>query len=107
MGQYYTQKITILNGHVIDSTFIYRLSDEKFQLSPQLYNNGEHDVDINNNPLIHKDHNRLTLTGTPNSLDPIEPYINYDVYKDMFSFFEPEDGYKKTYTIHVKACHSH
>lgn len=104
LGQYYTQKIEILNGYVVDSTFSYNTSDKNFKLLPRLYNNGEHDVDINNNLLIHEDYNNLSLSGMPNSLNPIEININYDIYKNMFSFFEPKDGYKKTYIIHVKQC---
>lgn len=104
LGQYYSQKIEILNGHVIDSTFSSNISDANFKLSPRIYNNGKQDVDIYNNPLFHEDYNILSLTGTPSNTSPIKVDISYDIYKHMFSFFEPSDGYKKIYVINVKTC---
>lgn len=102
LGQSYHQALKIHDGVIINSMFYYQVSDGNFILSPKRYSH-EKEGD-NNTSVIQESYNFLTLEGTPNSLEPITLFIKYHRYRHMLSFFEPNNGFKKTYIIKVKQC---
>lgn len=103
LGQSYHQALEIHDGVIINSMFYYQVSDGNFILSPKRYSH-EKEGDNNNTSVIQESYNFLTLEGTPNSLEPITLFIKYHRYRHMLSFFEPNNGFKKTYIIKVKQC---
>lgn len=104
LNQFYEAKIKVGGGTVVSSDWkkYGQVSDENFKLSARMYFSGYRDI---TGALVPDyDGNELTVSGTPTSLEPIDVKINVAFYKHMFSFFEPSNGYKKTYTIRVKQC---
>lgn len=108
LNQPYETKITIDGGTVVSSdwTKYGTISDDNFSIRPKTYTQvyGKEYRDKLGNIILHYDGNELMISGTPTSLEPIDVKVNIDFYKHMFSFFEPSDGYKKTYVINVKKC---
>ncbi len=106
LNQFYEAKIKVGGGTVVSSDWIKygQVSDENFKLNARMYFSGYGHRDITGALIADYDGNELTVSGTPTSLEPIDVKINVAFYKHMFSFFEPSNGYKKTYTIRVKQC---
>lgn len=108
LNQFYSTKVYISGGLVVsDDGYSYgTISDKNFNLTRRLgrpqVNPAEFEKKYGKLPSY--DANELMISGTPTSLEPIDVKINVAFYKHMFSFFEPSNGYKKTYTIYVRQC---
>lgn len=98
LGQFYRQHIN-LDREPLDLTYV--ISDENFVIKPTLTIHG---FDVRGNPNTFGNFGKLTLSGTPTTLDPIEIQMTFYFAKDMLSFLFDEEVQYKTYVIKVKQC---